>query len=608
MRLSTRFLVVLAFSSVILIFSSFISSRVLLIRAAVKADEEVGEELLVRAQSVLDEEANTFKRTVVDWASWDDTYEFMENRDSRYVDVNFVQGTLETLRIHAIALYDADHRAAASVAIGSNDQVIVSLPDTLQNLIERPGGLLDHARGELLYGYASENTDFWLTAAAPILTSNDEGPSRGTLVMARRIDNTVLKRWSHVIHPSFRLTSGEDKLTAGTKNKKRDGLRTLRSHVGMTDIFGDGRLSIEMAVPRVAFTQVKLGILHLTFWIVTVGCALWIVSVWLLNRWVLRSVTDSVKMLRHGLAQAGSSGRRREPFTKTSDDEIGELLDVVEMTIGTIEASAIESQRRRVEAVHAQRLAALGTMAAGVAHEVNNPNGVIHINLNVLRRELERLFVRLRERDADGSPETRAGDCSQIERDMKETLKEALAASDRIAGVVASLRSFTQPAVNGNADSFALPDLLDEASRWIRHDFKRAQCRLEMSLAPELPPLRGRRPQLLQVMINLLLNACQSATEPGMIVRVSADYDRGKGTLRIHFSDEGEGMAPEDIEYALDPFFTTRRESGGTGLGLSISAVIVKNHGGSIDIESDRGTGTKVTVILPVNEENAHVQ
>jgi polar amino acid transport system substrate-binding protein len=149
--------------------------------------------------------------------------------------------------------------------------------------------------------------------------------------------------------------------------------------------------------------------------------------------------------------------------------------------------------------------------------------------------------------------------------------------------------------------------VLDEACRWLRHEYKKTQCRLEKTLAPDLPPLTGNRPQMVQVLVNLLQNACQAATRPDMVVRVSASHDHEAGTVAIIVTDEGKGMAQEDIEHALDPFFTTRRSEGGMGLGLSISAAIVKAHGGSIHIESREGAGTAVTVMLPVAKgEEAH--
>jgi len=123
-----------------------------------------------------------------------------------------------------------------------------------------------------------------------------------------------------------------------------------------------------------------------------------------------------------------------------------------------------------------------------------------------------------------------------------------------------------------------------------------------------MPPLWGNRSQLVQVLVNLLQNACLAAPRPDMAVRVSAYHDRTAGEVAISVADEGIGMPAEVVEHAMDPFFTTRRGEGGTGLGLSISAAIVKAHGGSMRIESHEGKGTVVTVILPVAQErDTHV-
>jgi len=458
-------------------------------------------------------------------------------------------------------------------------------------------------------GYAAQGSNLWLIAAAPILTSEDEGPARGILVMARRMDGAEMSRLCNLIDPSVSLVPAAQGWPPGRAAIHAGGLRTLQASVALADIFGNGRIALQLTSPRVAFDQVTASLLYLTGWIVVCGAGLGLVSIWLLNRWVLHSLTQSVSALRNGLTVAARPGGARQPLKKVHDDEIGELFDAVETAIGAVETSAREADRRRTQAIHSQRLAALGTIAAGVAHEVNNPNGVISLNLNVVRRELGRLFAILKARGREASMDgATIDDLARVEKELEAAVGEGLLASERIDGIVSSLKSFARPAELAKKESIALPDLIEEAARWLRHEYNRSRCRLERNNAPNLPRVSANRQQLLQVFVNLLQNACEALTRPESIVRVSVATVNENHAIEVAVADEGRGMPPEDVEHALDPFFTTRRAEGGMGLGLSISAAIVKAHGGSLRMESREGAGTVVTVTLPVEEGGGHVE
>lgn len=600
MKLRTRFLLVLAAFTVLMVAAAVVSSHIILTNVALEADEARARVLLQRGESILKTAVEAMAATAKDWAAWDDTYTFMVDRNERYRESNLLGGTLVGLRVKALVFYDPLHHPVACLALNSAGQITNTLPDDLRQIVERDSGVADRALNQQLSGFAIHGSNLWMIAAAPILTSHDEGPAHGTMVMARSMDTEEFKELARQIDPSLKLVPVIRAWPPGAMDIRPTGLQTLHARVALADIFGDGRLAMELTLPRRAFGQVSLSLMHLTGWLVVGSVGLWLLSVWLLNRWVLRGVTESVEVLRSGLAQAIVGGGLRPPLKKVHDDELGDLLDAVNDAIATVETAAREADRRRAEAVHSQRLAALGTLSVGIAHEINNPNGIINLNMSLLRHELERLFVQIRS-SAAGEPGVSEG-LEPIEKEVKEIVDETLSASDRIAGVVTSLKWFAQPDVRSEHDRVAVPDLLNEACHWLRHEYRQAQCRVESVLEPDLPLLTGKKLQLIQVFVNLLQNACQASTRPGMVVRLSASYDREHGTVVIKVADEGRGMPSEDIEHALDPFFTRRREKGGVGLGLSISAAIVKTHEGRLLLESREGSGTVVTVILPVRE------
>jgi len=607
MRLRTRFLLVLAIFTLAVIAVALVSARLVLTAAAIRSDENAARDLLARGRNILESEVDALSAIVADWASWDDTYAFMADHTPAYRQANLVKGTLETLNVNAIAFYDTNRNPVAAVALDTDGHESDSMPREISDLIGRPGGPLDRTGAKPVSGFAWQGNSLWVIATAPVLTSMDKGPARGTLAMARQIGEAEREHLSLLIAPGVSLLPAAREWPPGRMDIRPTNARTLDAAVALPDISGEGRIALSFPVPRAAFSQMTLSLLYLTGWIVLCGTGLWTISAWLLDRWVLRSVTDSVAALRTGLETARSGGVGRPDLKKRRDDEIGELFDAIGDAIESVETSAREADRRRTEAIHSQRLAALGTLSAGVAHEINNPNGIVNLNLNVMRRELDRLFALLRAERAR-TPGDTLPDIATMENELRSVLNETLAASDRIAAIASSLKSFSRPAAVPDRTCIPLSDLLDEAVRWLRHEYSKSHCRLETAIPALMPPLWGNRSQLVQVLVNLLQNACLAAPRPDMAVRVSAYHDRTAGEVAISVADEGIGMPAEVVEHAMDPFFTTRRGEGGTGLGLSISAAIVKAHGGSMRIESHEGKGTVVTVILPVAQErDTHV-
>jgi signal transduction histidine kinase len=224
----------------------------------------------------------------------------------------------------------------------------------------------------------------------------------------------------------------------------------------------------------------------------------------------------------------------------------------------------IEEQLRR-----ADRLSALGELAAGMAHEIRNPLGSIRGTAEILRDGID--------------PADRRHEFAGI------LIKEV----DRLNRVVQDFLDFARPAPveRGQVD---INEALQELLVLTRQQAVKSGVRVE--LAPgELPPVPGDREQLKQAFLNLILNALQAMPAGGDLTIGTAHHN---GEVRVRFADTGQGIPPESLEKIFNPFFTTRRE--GTGLGLAITHRIVQGHGGRIEVASRIGEGTVFTMTLPV--------
>jgi two-component system, NtrC family, sensor kinase len=219
-----------------------------------------------------------------------------------------------------------------------------------------------------------------------------------------------------------------------------------------------------------------------------------------------------------------------------------------------------------------ERLASLGLLAAGVAHEINNPLGAI-LSLTALTLE-----------DTPPSDPNR------------ENLVEVLNQSQRCRGIVKGLLDFSRQS-KGNMEALDMNALVNDTLSLIGKQAQFFNIRIVKDLDPDLPAVTGDRSQFQQVFMNLLINAVQAMNEKGV---VSIDTRSGPGEhVEVRISDTGRGIPPDQIDLIFDPFFSTKESGHGTGLGLSIAYGIVSNHRGTISVESEVDKGTTFTIRLP---------
>jgi len=263
-----------------------------------------------------------------------------------------------------------------------------------------------------------------------------------------------------------------------------------------------------------------------------------------------------------------------------------------------------ERVRLQQEADQVSRLAALGEIAAGVAHEINNPNGVILLNLGLLGdfyRDAEPLLEEIAVRQ--GELELAGLEFAVLREEIPLVLREMQKGAKKIKTIVEDLKNFARREPPRHKGKIDLNEVVMAATRLTANAISKAGARFELDLEEGMPLALGSFQRIEQVVINLLVNACQALTEPGRALRVSSRYDAGRRFAIIEVADEGCGIAAADLPHVFDPFFTTKRDQGGTGLGLSVSERIVREHGGRLEIASRVGEGTMVTLLLPLERE-----
>ena len=261
--------------------------------------------------------------------------------------------------------------------------------------------------------------------------------------------------------------------------------------------------------------------------------------------------------------------------------------------------------RSKEQLLQADRMASLGTLAVGVAHEINNPNQNILSNSQMFEKFCNNVKPILDTYSKENGDFSVGGiPYSKVRRRMPEILSATRKASERISRIVGELGDFTRQRPADLTSGIDLNASVRSAISLVANMLKQSTQFFSMNLQEDLPKIEGNFQSLEQVVINLLINACQALPDKSKQIEVSTSYDATNSQIVLKVRDEGEGIEEDDLRHIFDPFFTTRRDSGGTGLGLSISRTIIDRHNGSFDFISEVGKGSTAIVRLPVRSSS----
>ncbi len=271
---------------------------------------------------------------------------------------------------------------------------------------------------------------------------------------------------------------------------------------------------------------------------------------------------------------------------------VGEELEETAASRRELEAAYHALQETQSQLIHAGKLAAIGQLSGGVAHEINNPASYVSLSHSLLRRKLVKLRATLERSGLSGADQLEVVEELSV---MDTALRDATDGMERIRSVVRDLRTFSR--MDDEAmEAVALNEIVVSACNLVRHEI-RYRAELTTNLR-DIPPVRGNRGRLGQVTMNLLVNAAQALPDEGEQHIVISTRREGERAL-LTVEDSGPGVPEQLRRRIFEPFFTTKAPELGTGLGLSLVAEIVRRHGGSIDVGEAREGGARFAIRLP---------
>ncbi len=299
------------------------------------------------------------------------------------------------------------------------------------------------------------------------------------------------------------------------------------------------------------------------------------------------------------LHQANEEKRRAEEALKKSHTQLQEAHHNL--------------QQSHAQLLQSEKLASIGQLAAGVAHEINNPVGYVYSNLGTLQEYTDGLcrmlesYEKLESLVANDEPELQRLrelktelDVEYLKDDVRNLVSESREGIARVKGIVQDLKDFSHV----DEAEWQWADLhrgLDSTLNIVNNEIK-YKANVMREYYSELPSIECLASQLNQVFMNLLVNAAHAIKEQGTItIRTGM---QGEDKVWVEISDTGSGISSENLKKIFDPFFTTKGVGKGTGLGLSLSYGIINKHGGLIEVESEVGRGSTFKISLPVSQSN----
>ncbi len=277
-------------------------------------------------------------------------------------------------------------------------------------------------------------------------------------------------------------------------------------------------------------------------------------------------------------------------------DNEGEVVNVIQ-----IASDLSEKMQLRKEVARAAHLAALGGLSAGIAHEINNPTGLVLMALPFVKDAMQDLLP-LTDDYVEQNPGLQIAGLpyDTFREEILQTIEDMQGGAQRVKRIVEDLKDFSREEFCDEGEDIDLNKMVEQGLRLLQNIIKNRTDRFILEVEENLPKVKGFSQRLEQVLVNLVQNACQALDSREESVTLKIYFDDVRQKILLQVSDEGCGMPENLLGKITDPFFTTRREEGGTGLGLSVSTRIIEEHNGIMKVNSEPGKGSVFTVELPI--------
>ncbi len=607
--LRTKTLLVIGVTLAGLIILLYVTGSVIWLDSFAKLEEQTTRQNVERAANALADNLSTLNSITGDYAEWDDTYAFAEDRNPAYPEAIFYDDGLVDLHINVVLIFNAAGELIFAKHIDLQTGQEAPFPPALRAHLTPDNPLLQHPdTTSQVVGLIMLPDGPILISSRPILTSLDEGPIRGSLIMGRFLNGAEVHRLSGLVNLSLTFQHFEatklvdDFVTAREALTQGEPIfvqplsdRTVAGYTLLKDIYEQPALILRVDLPRSVYAQGQASFRYFAFSLVALGLVVGLLVLWLLERLVL----SRLARLNREVSRIGAEGNLSARVTARGQDELANLAGNINQTLATLERTQHELAEAKQAADAANQ--AKSAFLASMSHELRTPLNAIIGYSEMLQEEAE--------------------DAGQV--DLMSDLHKIIESGHHLLAMlneVLDLSKIEAGKIELHLETFDVTDMVQEVVSIAEPLALKRDNRLIVQPDDNLGLMYADETKLRQSLLNLLSNSAKF-TENGIITfavaRQSAvvnscsplettnNEQRTTDHILFTVSDTGIGLTPEQIERLFRPFTqadaSTTHKYGGTGLGLVISRHYCRMMGGDITVNSDGtpGHGSTFTICLP---------
>jgi len=570
----------------IVFIATLLVSRYFLIDNDIKLERQIEELDVNRVEAVLQYRIDALAGYIADWAYWDDTYQFVQDRNQQYIDSNLAPATTFTVfQIDAIAFTNTNGGIVYSCAYDWRTNHNVPVHQNFLDSITQ-GDLAAFATGqESAAGVVMLGKTPAIVACCPILPSAGTGPARGSVIMIRYVDDVEAAVLSKTSQTTVSILGLDNNSTPGAADAlkqlqpdpsaiylKTNGADSISAYNLINDVKGKPALLMQVETPRYGYSLAQRGIVVVVLLLAGSAILSAVIALLFINTQIISRVTGLRKSLNNITRSADNSGR----VPVKGNDEIASLSEDINGMLTTIEQNreAEKSLNKSLE----KEIKLRSEYANELVHELKTPITPILSSSEMLVEGMKQEpWARLSRSIYRGA------------LDMNDRLNDLL---DNARSEVGTLKLRNEPV--------DMLELLREMSEEMSPLIANRGQHLVVDLPESLPIVKGDHVRLRQVLRNLLSNATKYTPEKGIIKVSALSADK---RLIVSIEDTGRGIPPEQLARIFEPYVKITEgvldRQTGLGLGLKLSKTLVELHGGTIWVESVKGKGSKFSFSLP---------
>ena len=542
---------------------------------------------LFRAKDAIQYQETYLKSKLGDWSQWDDAYKFMHDQNKAFKDAN-LQPSLANLKVNIFSFWSADSKLVWGTKIDflqeDDQKKLFSIPSVDIDTLSKFQKLHQQTNiNNKVFTYVKLSDGAYLLESSPITSSDGKSPLVGNLVAGIKLDKAFFEALSKRLHLDIGTYDLVNETLASegaevVKNinefnwaiKVKDE-KTIDAYASIENDNKEDIITYKLVIPRSIYLQSQKTLKTFLIGKLIAGTLFIILLMFALNNFILSRLLQLSNVIR----VIKATGDLSQKVPKLGHDEIGQLGS-------SFNEMLLEIENLRATSFNKEKLASLGEMAGGIAHEINNPITIIGGSSNLMRKMIEKGI----------------DDKGKMLKQLDDIDKTVI----RITKIIGGLRNVTRDTEHEKFALTTLEDILNDSISICSEKFKNNGVNLICHFDDPVMTIKinSLRVQMSQVFFNLLSNAFDAVEKlPSPWIEITAKKSNDK--IIIFVRDSGMGVPQEIQNKIFQPFFTTKEVGRGTGLGLSLCSKIIKLHNGDLYINSD-DKNTCFVIELPIGD------